>query len=74
MDKKKSCKLLKKKNTKNNTKKEIDPIENYLSKNHKIYYNVIIKNNNDLYNDMKKFYKENEKKDDIKNLLNNKIY
>ena len=74
MNKKKSCKLLKKKNTKNNTKKEIDPIENYLSKNQKIYYNVIIKNNNDLYNDMKKFYKENEKKDDIKNLLNNKIY
>jgi len=74
MDKKKSFTLLKKKNTKNNTKKEIDPIENYLSKNHKIYYNVIIKNNNDLYNDMKKFYKENEKKDDIKNLLNNKIY
>ena len=71
---KKTYNILKKKNTKNNNKKEIDLIEKYLSKNYKIYYNVIIKNNQDLYNDIKKFYKENEKKDNIKDLLNNKIY
>ena len=71
---KKTNNILKKKNTKNNNKKEIDLIEKYLSKNYKIYYNVIIKNNNDVYNDIKKFYKENEKKSDIKDLLNKKIY
>jgi hypothetical protein len=71
---KKTNNILKKKNTKNNNKKEIDLIEKYLSKNYKIYYNVVIKNNNDSYNDIKKFYKENEKKSDIKDLLNKKIY
>jgi hypothetical protein len=70
----KTSNFFKNKNLKKINKNENDLIEKYLSNNHKIYFNVIIKNNKDTLADFKKFYKENKKKNDIKELLNNKIY